>query len=159
MANVLVVDDDLGSAGTVAEMLGLCGYAVRVASGQDQALSEIRRSTPKTVLVDIGKRSGDRFELARRLRKTYGHAIRLVAHTPLPRRALLREVVDAGFDCLISKGASPIQLALAIQGCAGAPELRSAKRDRRAARRSTRAGRRDSDTRLVAGSPRPAVYT
>lgn len=158
MANVLVVDDDRGSTGPVAEMLSLFGYAVRVAYGGDQALSEIERLVPKTVLVDIEMRSVDGFELAQRLRKTYGHAIRLVAHAANPQRALVRKVADAGFNCFVSKSASPIQLALAIQGCAGTRELRSAKRDRREARRSTAVRRRNTDLRVAAASARPAAH-
>lgn len=157
MAEILVVDDNPGTEGSVAEILGLLGYAVRVANGHGEALSEMRRSLPQTVLVDIEMQAADGLHVARSVRQAYGRATRIVARTASSRRAVWRKVAEAGFDCVVGKDASPIQLALAIQGCAGAPDLRGVGRDRRGARRFAATRRRSADAARAAGAARPSA--
>ena len=123
MANVLVVDDDVGSARFLAEMLELFGYEVHVAYGNEETLTRIKLSPPQVVVVHIGVPRKERFQLARRVRRACGQSIRLVAHAPFPTDKVVREIADAGFNGLVSRETSPIQLALEVQGAAGATEL------------------------------------
>jgi CheY-like chemotaxis protein len=72
-ARVLVVDDDLDTAATMATVLRLVGHEVRVAGDAVDATIEAGRMPQlDVVLVDIGLPGIDGFEFARRLRRERG---------------------------------------------------------------------------------------
>ena len=66
---VLVVDDNVSSAQSLAMVLKLEGYDVQVAHDGAVALEAVRRFRPEVVLMDIGLPGMDGYELARRLRQ------------------------------------------------------------------------------------------
>ena len=154
MANVLVVDDLPDVADSFAEMLTLFGHDVRVAYCAAQALSDIDQHAPDVVLADVDMPQMDGCELAQRIRRRFGPRIRLVAHTGMPREAVIENVAAAGFDSFVSKSARPLELALAIKGRREKTEIRSARFDRRTAPRAGHSSRRANDVRTATGTGR-----
>jgi PAS domain S-box-containing protein len=65
---VLVVDDNVDAAQTLAAMLELYGEDVRTAFGGLQALEVVERWQPDAMILDIGMADLDGYELCRRVR-------------------------------------------------------------------------------------------
>src|SRR6185436_20118953 len=66
---ILVVDDNVDSAETLAEMLKLWGHEVQTAHDGPAALEAARAQPPDAVLLDLSLPVMDGYETARRLRK------------------------------------------------------------------------------------------
>jgi CheY-like chemotaxis protein/anti-sigma regulatory factor (Ser/Thr protein kinase) len=66
--NVLLVDDNMDAANTLAQLLELQGYKVSVEYDAGAALARAEREAPQVCLLDIGLPDIDGYELARRLR-------------------------------------------------------------------------------------------
>ena len=86
---VLVVDDNVDAARTMAMLLELEGYQVECAFDGQQALDCVRDRPPDALLLDIGLPRLDGLEVARRLRA---------------------QAVQAGCDLHFTKPADPEQL-------------------------------------------------
>jgi CheY-like chemotaxis protein len=136
MARVLVVDDVRDVADSFAELLTLFGHVVHVAYDGEQALEEIERSAPDAALVDIDMPGMNGLDLARLIREGHGCGIRLVAHSAVPRSAIVDEAAEAGFDAFLPKLAPPLELALVVRRRCDAPAFRTVHPDRRSAHRS-----------------------
>jgi CheY-like chemotaxis protein len=65
---VLVVDDNVDAAGTLAELLELLGHEVEVAADAASALRSAASGAWDTYVLDIGLPDMTGFELAQRLR-------------------------------------------------------------------------------------------
>ena len=78
---VLLVDDNLDAADTLAELLRLAGHDVRVVSDGPAALATVHAFKPDVALLDIGLPVMDGYELARHLRAAVATPLRLVALT------------------------------------------------------------------------------
>ena len=65
---VVVVDDNVDGADTLADLLGLLGHQVRVAYDGPSGLGAVRAFDPDVVLLDIGLPGMNGYEVARRLR-------------------------------------------------------------------------------------------
>lgn len=79
--HVVVVDDYLDAARSMADALELDGYEVRIAADGRQALELIRANPPHCVILDINMPVMDGCELAEELRSTYGGDMVLIAVT------------------------------------------------------------------------------
>jgi signal transduction histidine kinase/CheY-like chemotaxis protein len=107
---VLVVDDNVSSAQSMAMVLKLDGHDVEVSHAGDLALEAVRRFRPQVVLMDIGLPGMDGYEVARRLRDDaeLGAGIALLAavtgYAEDEARRLSRE---AGFDHHLVKPVDP----------------------------------------------------
>jgi len=101
---ILVVDDNVDSADTLAMLLQLWGHSVCVAHDGNEALRLARRNAPHMVLLDIGLPGMDGFEVARRLRKL-GKARRavLIAVTGYSQPDDRLHALSAGFDDYLVK--------------------------------------------------------
>jgi DNA-binding response OmpR family regulator len=106
MASILILDDNRDLAEATAQLLAAFGHDVDVARDCDEAMREIARAAPDTVIVDIGLPVIDGFEVARRLRATYARRLRLIAYTAWSDEATRLRAADAGFDGLLVKPAS-----------------------------------------------------
>ena len=71
---VLVVDDNVDAAETLAELLGLSGYEVAVAHDCPQALSQADAFRPDVALLDIGLPVVDGYAVAERIRELLGES-------------------------------------------------------------------------------------
>jgi CheY-like chemotaxis protein len=105
---VLVVDDNVDAAATLAELVDLWGHEVRVAYDGRLALEEVSRFQPEVVLLDIGLPQMDGYEVARRLGEQAGRqGLRLVAVTGYGQEEDRRKAEAAGFDDHLVKPVDP----------------------------------------------------
>src|SRR5712692_7711794 len=105
---VLVVDDNVEAAATLAELLDLWGHEVRVVHDGRLALEEASQFHPEVVLLDIGLPQMDGYEVARRLDKQTGRqGLRLVAVTGYGQEEDRRKAQAAGFDDHLVKPVDP----------------------------------------------------
>lgn len=106
---VLVVDDNLDAASTLAELLSLDGHQTFVAHDGPSAIAEAERANPDVVVLDIGLPGFDGFEVARRLRKMpASNGVRLVALSGWVQPEDRERLRAAGFDHHLAK---PVDLA------------------------------------------------
>ena len=105
---ILIVDDNVEAALTLAELLALDGHETHVAHDGPSAVEAARRLSPDVAILDIGLPGFDGFEVARRLRaEPELRGLLLVALSGWVQpddRARSRE---AGFDHHLAK---PVQL-------------------------------------------------
>ncbi len=108
---VLVVDDNVDSAETMAMLLRIWGHAVHVAYNGTEALRLARKHAPQLILLDIGLPGMDGFEVARRLRKL-GKARRAVvlAVSGYSQPDDRLHALSAGFDDYLVKPVDPGEL-------------------------------------------------
>ena len=101
---VLVVDDNVDSAESLAMLLEIAGHEVRATHDGVSAVEIARDFQPRFVLLDIGLPGMDGFEVARRLRQEseMRQAV-LVALTGYGQPEDRRKSLDAGFDHHLTK--------------------------------------------------------
>ena len=104
---VLVVDDNVDSAETIAEMLKLWGHDVTTAHDGAAALEAARAYRPDAVLLDLGLPIIDGLETARRLRAEGLKGALLVAVTGYGAAEDRARAAAAGFDTHLTKPVSP----------------------------------------------------
>jgi signal transduction histidine kinase/ActR/RegA family two-component response regulator len=107
---VLVVDDNVSSAQSLAKVLKLDGHEVQVAHDGGSAIEAVQRFSPEVVLMDIGLPGIDGYEVARRLRHDAELARRialLVAVTGYAEDNARRRSHEAGFDHHLVKPVDP----------------------------------------------------
>jgi PAS domain S-box-containing protein len=95
---VLVVDDNVDAAESLALVLRLGGHAVRVAHNGPRALELAGAERPEIVFLDIGMPGMDGYEVARRLRASGAAGTVLVALTGWGTPEDRRRSAAAGFD-------------------------------------------------------------
>ncbi len=119
---VLVVDDNIDAAESIAVYLRLEGHEVRTVSDGPQAVAIAQVFAPQIAVVDIGLPGMNGYEVARRLRLqgTEGPAL-LIALTGYGQKEDRARSIEAGFDHHFVKPADPrlIQEAIARWSAAG----------------------------------------
>lgn len=96
---VLVVDDNVDAATSLAQLLRLDGHVVEAVYGARAALDKFAAFNPDVVLLDIGLPEMDGYEVAHRLRqRTALHPVTLVALTGYGQREDRERALVAGFD-------------------------------------------------------------
>src|SRR5262245_22967862 len=101
---VLVIDDSGLQAKSMAMLLELMGYAVRVAHDGPSALRFVSEFWPQAVLVDIGLPGMDGYEVARKLRQLPQlEGTVLIAQTGWGGDEDLKLSKQAGFDHHLTK--------------------------------------------------------
>ncbi|MGH7106358.1 MAG: GAF domain-containing protein, partial [Acetobacteraceae bacterium] len=96
---VLVVDDNVDSAQSLAMLLNLQGHETRVAFSAKQALELVGRFRPEIALIDLGLPEMDGYGLAERLRTLPElRSTRLMAVTGYGQAEDRRRTQAAGFD-------------------------------------------------------------
>ena len=109
---ILVVDDNVDAADSLATLLKLDGHEVEAVYGAVAALAAIDAHEPDVVLLDIGMPQMDGYEVARRIRgRSAIRRMRLVALTGYGQDADLTRAEAAGFDAHLVKPADPDALA------------------------------------------------
>jgi CheY-like chemotaxis protein len=109
--SVLVVDDLVDAADSLAAVLVLCGFAARVATSGRAALAAALADPPDAVVLDLAMPGMDGYELARRLRACPGERRPLlVAVTGLTREEDRRRSAEAGIDLHFLKPVEPAAL-------------------------------------------------
>ncbi len=96
---ILVVDDNVDAAESMAMLQGLQGHSARAAHSGPEAIAAAAEFLPDVVLLDIGLPGMDGYEVARQLRANPLHAgIFLVAITGYGRETDRALSKSAGFD-------------------------------------------------------------
>jgi signal transduction histidine kinase/CheY-like chemotaxis protein len=105
---VLVVDDNVEGAESLAELLRLWGHEVEVAHDGPSGLAIAERARPEVVLLDIGLPGIDGYEVGRRLRASAAtRDAKLVAVTGYGEQVHGGRLEEIGFDKLLVK---PVRL-------------------------------------------------
>ena len=105
---VLVVDDNIDVASSLAMLLRVSGHEVREAYSAESALEAVADFTPDIAFLDLTMPDMDGHELARRLRRLpLLHNTPLVALTGYGRTGDVRRTHDAGFCAHLVKPVHP----------------------------------------------------
>jgi CheY-like chemotaxis protein len=115
---VLVVDDNVDSAVTLADLLATAGHDVRIAASAGEALAAVDAFGPQVAILDIGLPDMDGYALAERLRE--GDAPwqgKLIALTGYGQEADKERAAASGFDLHFTKPADPGRLLRAVDQC------------------------------------------
>jgi CheY-like chemotaxis protein/two-component sensor histidine kinase len=103
---VLVVDDNVDAAQTLAQYLRMDGHRVESALDGEAALRIAEVLHPDVAFIDLNMPRMDGVEVAKRLRITsWGRSARLVALTGMGQQADIARTREAGFDEHITKPA------------------------------------------------------
>jgi CheY-like chemotaxis protein len=115
VCRVLVVDDNVDAADTVAMFLRLEGHSVETAHSGPEAVERAKAFEPDVVLLDIGLPGMNGFEVAKRLRALPAtrHAL-VIALTGYGQKADQAQAQAAGFDHHLVKPADIEALAALI---------------------------------------------
>jgi signal transduction histidine kinase/CheY-like chemotaxis protein len=109
---VLVVDDNIDAADSLALLLGLEGHQTECAYTAAGALQRVSAFAPQVVLLDIGLPDMDGYEVARRLRALpTGAAMTLVALTGYGQAEDRERALASGFDTHLVKPVDLVALA------------------------------------------------
>ena len=105
-ASVLIVDDNVDQADSLAALCRLLGHEVHVAYNGEAALEAARRARPAIAFLDITLPGTDGYEVARRLRAELPR-VRLVAVSGRGRDEDRDRALGAGFDHFLLKPLDP----------------------------------------------------
>jgi CheY-like chemotaxis protein/anti-sigma regulatory factor (Ser/Thr protein kinase) len=115
---VVLVDDNLDTRESLAQLVELWGYQVRTAPDAPAALELCRSFLPNVVLIDIGLPGMNGYDLARILRATPGlERASLIALTGYAQDGHRRLSENAGIDHYTVKPADPAALAALLASC------------------------------------------
>ncbi|MBP3954471.1 response regulator [Gemmata sp. G18] len=96
---LLIVDDNVDSAESLAEVLALAGHNVWTAHDGPAALREVQAHSPEIILLDIGLPRMDGYEVARRVRQLPDlGTTTLIAMTGYGQEEDRRKSQEAGFN-------------------------------------------------------------
>ncbi len=95
---ILVVDDNVDAAESLAMLLRLDGHDVTIAHDGVRALEAAESAQPGVVLLDIGLPGMDGYEVCRRLRAAGHTRTRVIALTGYGQDKDKQLAMDAGFD-------------------------------------------------------------
>lgn len=106
---ILVVDDNIDAANSLAMLLELDGHATRVAHCGTDALTAVREFEPHVALLDIGLPDISGYEVARQVRamNDLPSMPRLIALTGWGSEEDRRRAAEAGFDAHLVKPVDP----------------------------------------------------
>ena len=107
---VLVVDDLVDAANTLAALLQMLGHEVNVAYDGEQGVAVARRFKPEVVFLDLGMPKINGYDACRIMRNDFGNEIFLVALTGWGQDEDRRRSAAAGFDRHLVKPVEPAAL-------------------------------------------------
>jgi len=102
---VLVVDDNEDAADSLATLLGVMGYEVRIAYDGPEAITAADEFEPAVALLDIGLPQLSGYDVARHMRERRGSDVLLVAITGWGQENDKLKARQAGFDHHFTKPA------------------------------------------------------
>jgi PAS domain S-box-containing protein len=118
---ILVVDDNIDSAITMAALLSLQGHDVRTAHDGAQAMDEVNRFQPDVAILDIGMPKMNGYTVARGIRERMGEAQPLlIAVTGWGQEEDRHRSTAAGFDHHLVKPVDPAVL-ISLLGARSVP--------------------------------------
>jgi signal transduction histidine kinase/ActR/RegA family two-component response regulator len=113
-SRILVIEDDRDNRDMLRTSLELAGHRVDVAEDGVSGVDRARAMRPDIALIDIGLPGIDGYEVAQRIRRELGLAIRLIALTGYGQPQDRHRGAEAGFDAYLVKPVFADQLARAL---------------------------------------------
>lgn len=108
---ILIVEDNKDTADSLADLLEIFGYEVKVAYNGKEGVEAAHLFRPEIVLCDIGLPGLDGYEVARQLRSEADTAtVRLIAITGYGGESDREKAQEAGFDRHLVKPVDPDRL-------------------------------------------------
>lgn len=110
--SILVADDSVDGAESLAQLLRLMGHQAGVAHDGPEAFRALASGTFDGAILDIGMPLMNGYDLARRVREQrWGRSLLLVALSGWGQESDKQRARDAGFDIHLTKPMDPEQLA------------------------------------------------
>ena len=124
---ILIADDNIDAADSLAELLRLEGHEVYVAYDGQEAVAQFQQYQPDAALLDVGMPKLSGLDVARRIRTLPGgeHAI-MVAITGWGQTRDRLDALAAGFDHHATKPVDPVKILALINRTASAPRREDA---------------------------------
>jgi PAS domain S-box-containing protein len=116
---VLVVDDNIDAAETMALVLDVLGYKSSAVHGGLAAIDAVKAQNPDVVLLDIGLPDVDGHEVARRLRAELTNPPPLIAITGYGQESDRETSLGVGFKAHLTKPVDVDQLSALLDGLLG----------------------------------------
>jgi PAS domain S-box-containing protein len=117
--SILLADDNLDSAETLAELLRMEGHTVHTANDGMRAAAMALQLRPDVIVLDIGMPGLNGYEVARQVRaQPWGGEPFLIAATGWGREGDREKARAAGFDKHLTKPFDPQQLTALVANCA-----------------------------------------
>jgi len=105
---VLLIDDNVDAAESLAQLLALSGHDARTAGDGAQAMRMAQEFKPEVVFCDLGLPGMNGYEVAKELRALpFGRDIVLAALTGYGQPADREKTAKAGFDAHLVKPVDP----------------------------------------------------
>jgi signal transduction histidine kinase/ActR/RegA family two-component response regulator len=105
---VLIIDDNLDAATTLAMVLRTYGHVVTTAESGAKGLALGEQQQPDAVILDIGMPEMNGYEVAQRIRRSpWGRSVLLLALTGWGQKEDIERAHAAGFDSHMTKPADP----------------------------------------------------
>lgn len=115
LQKILIVDDNVDAADTIALLLQVYGFHVEVAYGGGEALAAAHAYHPYVIFLDIGMPLMDGYEVARALRaNTDFSETTLIALTAWGDEESRKKVSAAGFDLHLVKPVEIVEIVRAV---------------------------------------------
>ena len=112
---ILVADDSVDAAESLAMLLEFEGHVVRIAHDGEQALQVAAGQPPEVAILDIGMPGTSGYDVARRMRaQPWGRDMLLVAATGWSQAEDRRRALEAGFDRHVTKPMDATELAQSL---------------------------------------------
>ena len=101
---ILVVDDNMDAASSLALLLGLAGHETHAAFDGEEAIERAEEVRPDVILLDLGLPKLSGYDVCRQIReRPWGNQVTVIALTGWGQDADRRKTRDAGFDHHIVK--------------------------------------------------------
>ena len=114
---ILVVDDNVDAAESIAKILKLFGHDARCEYDGRAALAAVRDYGPDVIVLDVGLPGMDGYEVARRLRAMHGsNGPRIIAVTGYGQEEDRLRSRESGFDQHLTKPVDPEALQALVSG-------------------------------------------
>ncbi len=108
---ILLADDNVDFALSLAQLLSAAGHEVRIANDGADALMEAARFSPEIAFVDIGMPKVNGYDVARQMRAQAGtRGCTLVAVTGWGQEGDRKRAQEAGFDRHLTKPVDPKEI-------------------------------------------------
>jgi CheY-like chemotaxis protein len=104
---VLIVEDNLDSVHAFANMVRRMGHKVDFAINGYAALELAKKTQPEVVFLDLMMPGISGFDVARRLKKDFGDAIRIIVVSAYATDADREESAKAGCELHLAKPVDP----------------------------------------------------
>lgn len=115
---ILVVEDDIGTARLLGDLLVLEGYAVDAAGTAKEALEKMACAPPGLILLDINLPDVNGLELLARLRRS-GDQVRVVMMSTLSDRSYRNQAMKLGAQAFLGKPFTPTTLVETVRKALG----------------------------------------